>query len=83
MEANLRGANLIGANLSGTDLWGADLSEANLSEADLSGACLRGAKVENAIFIGATGITPEQKQDLIRRGAIFGDTSNDRSKVLV
>ncbi|AKE65401.1 hypothetical protein MYAER_3061 [Microcystis aeruginosa NIES-2549] len=39
--------------------------------------------VKNAIFIGATGITPEQKQDLIRRGAIFGDTSNDRSKVLV
>ncbi|NCS56659.1 MAG: hypothetical protein GPJ16_06765 [Microcystis aeruginosa G11-04] len=31
----------------------------------------------------ATAITPEQKQDLIRRGAIFGDTSNDRSKALV
>jgi uncharacterized protein YjbI with pentapeptide repeats len=77
-EADLSGANLRGANLSGADLWGA-----NLIEADLSGACLRGAKVENAIFIGATGITPEQKQDLIRRGAIFGDNSNDRSKALV
>ena len=77
-EANLRGANLVWANLSGAILSEADLSEADLSEADLSGA-----KVENAIFIDATGITPEQKQDLIRRGAIFGDTSNDRSKVLV
>jgi uncharacterized protein YjbI with pentapeptide repeats len=77
-EADLSGANLRGANLSGADLWGANLSDANLS-----GACLRGAKVENAIFIGATGITPEQKQDLIRRGAIFGDNSNDRSKALV
>jgi uncharacterized protein YjbI with pentapeptide repeats len=77
-EANLRGANLSGADLSKANLSGAILSEADLSEADLSGA-----KVENAIFIDATGITPEQKQDLIRRGAIFGDTSNDRSKVLV
>ena len=87
-EADLSGANLRGANLSGADLWGANLIEADLrgaflSEANLSEAILSGAKVENAIFIGATGITREQKQDLIRRGAIFGDTSNDRSKVLV
>ncbi|MCZ8190600.1 MAG: pentapeptide repeat-containing protein [Microcystis sp. LE19-338.1B] len=87
-EADLSGANLRGANLSGADLWGANLIEADLrgaflSEANLSEAILSGAKVENAIFIGATGITPEQKQDLIRRGAIFGDNSNDRSKVLV
>ena len=66
-------AILSDANLSGAFLRGADLSDANLS----------GAEVKNAIFIDATGITPEQKQDLIRRGAIFGDTSNDRSKVLV
>ena len=87
-KANLRGAILWGANLSGANLSGANLSGANLSKADLSGANLSkadlsGAKVENAIFIDATGITPEQKQDLIRRGAIFGDNSNDRSKVLV
>ncbi|NCR99424.1 MAG: pentapeptide repeat-containing protein [Microcystis aeruginosa Ma_MB_F_20061100_S19] len=92
-RANLRGANLSGVNLGQADLWRANLSGANLSGVNLSGANLwganlrganlRGAKVENAIFIGATGITPEQKQDLIRRGAIFGDNSNDRSKVLV
>ncbi|MCU7242800.1 MAG: pentapeptide repeat-containing protein [Microcystis aeruginosa WS75] len=92
-EANLREANLIEAILSEADLRGADLREADLSVANLiganligailSGAILSGAKVENAIFIDATGITPEQKQDLIRRGAIFGDNSNDRSKVLV
>jgi len=87
-RANLREADLWGADLSEADLWGADLSEADLSRADLWGANLieadlSGADVKNAIFINATGITPEQKQDLIRRGAIFGDTSNDRSKVLV
>ncbi|GCA88015.1 secreted effector protein PipB2 [Microcystis aeruginosa NIES-4264] len=92
-EADLSGADLSGAILSGADLWGAILSgailrEADLREADLRGANLSeadlsGAKVENAVFIDATGITPEQKQDLIRRGAIFGDNSNDRSKVLV
>ncbi|WP_353737523.1 MULTISPECIES: pentapeptide repeat-containing protein [unclassified Microcystis] len=91
--ADLRGAilsvaDLIGAILSVADLIGADLRGANLSEADLSwailrGANLRGANVKKAIFIDATGITPEQKQVLIRRGAIFGDTSNDRSKALV
>ena len=86
--ANLRGANLSEANLSEAILSGANLSwanlrGANLSGADLSGADLSGAEVENAIFINATAITPEQKQDLIRRGAIFGDTSNDRSKALV
>ena len=82
-EADLWGADLSEADLSRADLWGANLWGANLIEADLSGADLSGADVKNAIFINATGITPEQKQDLIRRGAIFGDTSNDRSKVLV
>ncbi|MBD2620860.1 pentapeptide repeat-containing protein [Microcystis flos-aquae FACHB-1344] len=98
IKANLRRANLIEAILSEADLSGANLRRANLIkailieailiEADLRGADLRWANlseadIENAIFIDATGITPEQKQDLIRRGAIFGDTSNDRSKVLV
>jgi uncharacterized protein YjbI with pentapeptide repeats len=88
IEANLSDANLSDANLSGAFLRGANLSGANLWIADLSGAFLSGAflsgaEVENAIFTNATGITPEQKQDLIRRGAIFGDTSNDRSKALV
>lgn len=97
-RADLSGAILSGADLSGAILRKAILRRAILSEADLSGADLRmaylrgadlswadlsGADVKNAIFIGATGITREQKQDLIRRGAIFGDTSNDRSKVLV
>jgi hypothetical protein len=57
--ANLRGANLSGANLRGADLSGADLSWAILSWANLRGAYLSGAKVGNAIFIDATGITPE------------------------
>ncbi|CCH96834.1 MAG: pentapeptide repeat-containing protein [Microcystis sp. M53603_WE2] len=83
IEANLRGVNLSGANLRGVNLSGVNLSGAILRGANLSGANLSGADIENAIFIDATGITPEQKQDLIRRGAIFGDNSNDRSKALV
>ncbi len=87
-DAKLRGADLIEADLIEADLRraflsGAILSDANLSGADLSDANLSAAEVKKAIFIGATGITREQKQDLIRRGAIFGDNSNDRSKVLV
>ncbi|NCR52267.1 MAG: pentapeptide repeat-containing protein [Microcystis aeruginosa L211-07] len=78
-QVDLSGAILRGANLRGADLSGAFLSDANLRGADLSGAILSGADVENAIFIDATGITPEQKQDLIRLGAIFGDTSNEAS----
>ncbi len=81
--AILRGAILSDADLRGANLRGANLSEADLSWAILRGANLRGANVKKAIFIDATGITPEQKQDLIRRGAIFGDNSNDRSKALV
>jgi hypothetical protein len=88
IEADLRGAILRGAFLSRAflieaNLRGAILRGAILRGANLSGANLSGAEVENAIFINATAITPEQKQDLIRRGAIFGDTSNDRSKALV
>jgi uncharacterized protein YjbI with pentapeptide repeats len=82
-EADLSGANLRRANLIKAILIEAILIEADLRGADLSDANLSEADIENAIFIDATGITPEQKQDLIRRGAIFGDNSNDRSKVLV
>ncbi|MCA2938421.1 MAG: pentapeptide repeat-containing protein [Microcystis sp. M113S1] len=82
-RANLREANLREANLIQANLIRANLREANLVWANLSWANLSWAEVENAIFIDARGITPEQKQDLIRRGVIFGDTSNDRSKALV
>jgi hypothetical protein len=77
-EAFLRGAILSGANLRGVNLSGADLRGAILSGAELSGA-----DVENAIFIDAAGITSEQEQDLIQRGAIFEDNSNNCSKALV
>ena len=72
-EADLSEATLNGANLSGTILKRADLWRAVLRGVNLSGVDLSGAGVENAIFINATGITPEQKQDLIRRGAIYAE----------
>ena len=70
-QVDLSGANLWGAFLKEADLWGAFLREADLSGADLSGA-----DVENAIFIDAAGITSEQEQDLIQRGAILLRNSN-------
>lgn len=95
--ARLYGANLFGSDLSGADLSGADLSEANffgvnLRRADLSGANLFGtdlsgadlsyANVKNARFANNLGISEDLKLDLIDRGAIFDDSSGDRSRVL-
>jgi hypothetical protein len=82
-EADLSETILSGANLSEAFLRGAILSGANLRGVNLSGADLSGADVENAIFIDAAGITSEQEQDLIQRGAIFEDNSNNCSKALV
>jgi DNA-binding Xre family transcriptional regulator len=91
--ANLNGVNLSGANLSGVYLGDADLINANLRDADLSGVYLRGAdlsgadlsgaKVENAGFGYNPEISASMKQDLVERGAIFGDSPRDFSEVLV
>ena len=77
-SANLSGADLSSANLSGANLRGADLSSANLSGADLSSA-----DVENAYFThNSLGISESFKLDLIKRRAIFDDSSGDRSAIL-
>jgi uncharacterized protein YjbI with pentapeptide repeats len=76
-EANLSGANLSEANLSEANLSGANLSGANLSGADMSEADLNNAIVKQAVFTDAIGISPQQKNSLIARGAIFNDTPND------
>jgi uncharacterized protein YjbI with pentapeptide repeats len=75
---NLGSAKLIGANLCRADLRGADLFGAYLSDADLRGADLRGADVTNAQFGVGIGLSDEEKQDLIQRGAIFDEDSRDR-----
>jgi uncharacterized protein YjbI with pentapeptide repeats/transcriptional regulator with XRE-family HTH domain len=85
--AYLNGANLISAiltdtNLSGADLSGANLSGAYLNGANLSRAYLIGAVVEKAQFGDNLGLTEEIKLDLKQRGAIFEDSSGDRSEVL-
>lgn len=79
--AVLSGANLRRADLRSVDLRWADLSEADLRRADLRGADLNGAMVQNARFGEGVGLSQEEKQDLARRGAIFGDTSGDRELV--
>jgi uncharacterized protein YjbI with pentapeptide repeats len=63
--------------LSIAELGGANLSGANLSEADL-----RGANVENTQFAKNLGISEETKLVLLRRGAIFEDSTGNRSEVL-
>lgn len=77
--ANLRLSDLSGADLSGADLSGTNLSGTNLRFADLSGASLSSANVMRARFGYGRGISEPVKEDLINRGAIFDDSSGDRS----
>lgn len=79
INANLVGANLSNANLSNANLIGANLSSADLSNTDLFGANLTRAKFEhtnlkNTLLGKNQGIDKKLKADLIKRGAIFGDS---------
>lgn len=69
--ANLRNAMLVEANLSGASLRDANLTGARLRGANLSGADLAGANVYGANFLGVKGLSPEQVDDLKKRGAVF------------
>jgi uncharacterized protein YjbI with pentapeptide repeats len=81
--ADLSGAYLENADLSYTDLHRASLALANLGGADLCGANLRdtnlssanlsGANVKSARFGNNPGLSPELKENLSQRGAIFED----------
>ncbi len=73
-DADLSKAFLFRANLSEADLSEADLSGADLIGANLSGANLSGANVTYSKFGNNEGISRTVKNDLIRRGAIFGDS---------
>jgi uncharacterized protein YjbI with pentapeptide repeats len=73
-NANVSGAILRNANLRDADLTGADFIAADLTDSDLSGA-----NVHNTQFGLNQGISESLKKDLIARGAIFTDSSNDRS----
>jgi uncharacterized protein YjbI with pentapeptide repeats len=79
IRADLSGANLIRANLRDAELSGAELSGAELSGANLRDANLSGTKVEKARFGYNPGITEYMKHDLKQRGAIFEDSTGDRS----
>ena len=76
VSANLGNADLRGAKLNGARLGGADLGRADLSGADLSGADLShidyayGAKFVGAEVRDATFDNDEQKQNILRLGAI-------------
>jgi uncharacterized protein YjbI with pentapeptide repeats len=81
-DANLSGASLIGADLSDANLSGANLSGANLNFARLIDVNLIGAVVKKAQFGDNLGLTEEMELNLKQRGAIFKDSSGNRSKVL-
>jgi uncharacterized protein YjbI with pentapeptide repeats len=79
--ADLSGAYLESANLSYSDFHRASLALANLIAVDLSGANLLGTNLSNAnlsssevagaVFGDNPGLSEEEKQGLIQRGAIF------------
>ncbi len=69
--ANLSHANLTNASLALTNLIGANLRNANLTNTNLQNTTLAQAIVEGAIFSNNPGLTPERKEELIARGAIF------------
>ena len=69
--ADLSAADLSTADLKGANLRGADLRIANLKGVDLRDANLRRVNVTNTPFVTVIGLSDEQKQDLIERGAIF------------
>jgi Pentapeptide repeats (8 copies) len=81
IRANFSNANLICAELQDADLSDANLSKAKLSGAELSGTNLNNANVSETLFGLNPGISESMKQELIERGAIFIDSSNDRSEV--
>ncbi|NEQ28879.1 MAG: pentapeptide repeat-containing protein, partial [Microcoleus sp. SIO2G3] len=67
--ADLTEVNLRGANLYGVDLCGASLRYAILSDADLAGVEVN----RETRFRQNEGLAPEQRRDLIQRGAVFED----------
>jgi uncharacterized protein YjbI with pentapeptide repeats len=76
-KAQLEEANLLGSQLKGATLHGAQLERTNLSYAQLEGANLTEANPEDAASLdgtkmnGVTGLTPEQRERCIEKGAIF------------
>ncbi|KJH71389.1 pentapeptide repeat-containing protein [Aliterella atlantica] len=70
-DANLSGSSLIDADLIFANFTGANLSNANLRGATLNETIWQGAIVENCNFGTGIGITNQQRQELISRGAVF------------
>jgi uncharacterized protein YjbI with pentapeptide repeats len=82
-KADLRGADLGEANLRLVNFSKANLRLTNLSKAELSGANFSEAIVEQAVFKGSRGLTPDQIISLKARGAIFDDFSGSLAHIYV
>ncbi|MEC7983935.1 MAG: pentapeptide repeat-containing protein, partial [Myxococcota bacterium] len=74
--ANLRDALFTGTNLQNASFRSANLIGASFHQAILKDVDLRGAEVEGADFSGSYGLTPDQLQSLISRGARIDDASS-------
>lgn len=70
-SANLSHSNCHRASLALANLIAVNLTEANLLETNLSNTNLSSAKVKGAVFGQNTGLSEEEKQELLQRGAIF------------
>lgn len=78
---NLIRGNLSGANLKGSILVDADLIFANFTNADVTDGDFRGATLNETIWLKAlvkkcnfgegVGLSNQQRQDLVMRGAVF------------
>jgi uncharacterized protein YjbI with pentapeptide repeats len=91
VDANLKWANFSNANLQNAHILGSifietNLTNANLKNADLRFASfeqidLRGAIVEACNFGQGFGLSELDKFELRKKGAIFNETSGDRSSI--
>ena len=63
--------DLSNASLQNADLSGVNLSRANLRGANLKRTDLKDAILEKTIFAQNIGISEHQKQEWVKRGALF------------
>lgn len=70
-QAKLRGAIFVGANLSGVDLSGAELPQANLAQTNIE----QTKSLLNAKLYGVTGLTVEQQNICVAKGAVIDEKS--------
>ncbi len=70
-NANLQGVNFTNASLALANLIGSNLEGANFTKTNLTSTSFANTSLKEAMFVDNIGLTPENKQILISKGAIF------------